>query len=238
VSGVPEDLPLGEQLAWQHAKTPHRTVLRGAHVLVRPLDAANDAEPLFAVSHPPEGDPTIWTYLPDGPYGSADDLRQMLRWAQDSEDPLYFALCRLPDEQPLGLASYLRIEPRQGVIEIGHVWFGVPLQRTTAASEAIYLLARHVFDNLGYRRLEWKCNALNAASRRAAERFGFTFEGVFRQHQVVKGRNRDTAWYAITDDQWPAIGRGFEAWLSPANRDEDGRQRRALGELIAEARAG
>jgi RimJ/RimL family protein N-acetyltransferase len=235
VSGVPEDLPLGEQLAWQ---TPHRTVLRGAHVLVRPLDAANDAEPLFAVSHPPEGDPTIWTYLPDGPYGSADDLRQMLRWAQDSEDPLYFALCRLPDEQPLGLASYLRIEPRQGVIEIGHVWFGVPLQRTTAASEAIYLLARHVFDNLGYRRLEWKCNALNAASRRAAERFGFTFEGVFRQHQVVKGRNRDTAWYAITDDQWPAIGRGFEAWLSPANRDEDGRQRRALGELIAEARAG
>ncbi len=235
---MPEDLPLGEQLDWQHAKTPQRMVLRGAHVLVRPLDAANDAEPLFAVSHPPEGDPTIWTYLPDGPYGSADDLRQMLRWAQDSEDPLYFALCRLPDERPLGLASYLRIEPLQGVIEIGHVWFGVPLQRTTAASEAIYLLARHVFDDLGYRRLEWKCNALNAASRRAAERFGFTFEGVFRQHQVVKGRNRDTAWYAITDDRWPAIGRGFEAWLSPANRDEDGRQRRALVELIAEARAG
>lgn len=235
---MPEDLPLGEELDWQHAKTPQRTVLRGAHVLVRPLDATGDAEPLFAVSHPPEGDPTIWTYLPDGPYGSPDDLRQMLRWAETSEDPLYFALCRLPDEQPLGLASYLRIDPHQGVIEIGHIWFGVPLQRTTAASEAIYLLARHAFDDLGYRRLEWKCNALNAASRRAAERFGFTFEGVFRQHQVVKGRNRDTAWYAITDDEWPAIGRGFEAWLSPNNRDEDGRQRRALGEMIAEARAG
>jgi RimJ/RimL family protein N-acetyltransferase len=238
MSGVPQDLPLGEELNWRHAKTPGRPVLRGSHVLVRPLDAANDAEPLFAVSHPPEGDPAIWTYLPDGPYGSPDDLLQMLRWAQASEDPLYFALCRLPDERPLGLASYLRIEPRQGVIEIGHIWFGVPLQRTTAASEAIYLLARHAFDDLGYRRLEWKCNALNAASRRAAERFGFTFEGIFRQHQVVKGRNRDTAWYAITDEEWPAIGRGFEAWLSPANRDGEGRQRRALGELIDEARAG
>jgi RimJ/RimL family protein N-acetyltransferase len=162
----------------------------------------------------------------------------MLRWAQASEDPLYFALCRLPDELPLGLASYLRIEQRLGVIEIGHIWFGVPLQRTTAASEAIYLLARHAFDDLGYRRLEWKCNALNAASRRAAERFGFSFEGIFRQHMIVKGRNRDTAWYAITDDEWPAIRRGFEAWLGPANMDGEGRQRRALGELIDEARAG
>jgi RimJ/RimL family protein N-acetyltransferase len=236
VSDVSNDLPLGEKLDWEHAETPRRTVLRGSHILVRPLDAANDAAPLFSLSHPPDGDPTIWTYLPDGPYGSPDDLRQMLRWAETSEDPLYFALCRLPDEQPLGLASYLRIEPRQGVIEIGHIWFGVPLQRTTAASEAIYLVARHAFDDLGYRRLEWKCNDLNAASRRAAERFGFTFEGIFRKHMVVKGRNRDTAWYAITDERWPAIRRGFEAWLSPANRDEDGRQRRALGELIDEMR--
>jgi hypothetical protein len=211
---VSTDLPLGEALDYKPAKTPGRAVLRGTHVLVRPLDAANDAAPLFSVSHPPDGDPAIWTYLPDGPYGSPDDLRQMLRWAETSEDP------------------------RVGVIEIGHIWFGVPLQRTTAASEAIYLLARHAFDDLGYRRLEWKCNALNAASRRAAERFGFTFEGVFRKHQVVKGRNRDTAWYAITDDEWPAIRRGFEAWLGPSNMDAEGRQRRALGELIDEARAG
>jgi RimJ/RimL family protein N-acetyltransferase len=235
---VSTDLPLGEALDYKPAKAPGRAVLRGTHVLVRPLDAAHDAAPLFSVSHPPDGDPTIWTYLPDGPYGSPDDLRQMLRWAETSEDPLYFVLCRLPDEQPLGLASYLRIEPRQGVIEIGHIWFGVPLQRTTAASEAIYLLARHAFEDLGYRRLEWKCNALNAASRRAAERFGFTFEGIFRKHQVVKGRNRDTAWFAITDEQWPAIRRGFEAWLSPANRDDEGHQRRALGELLDEARVG
>jgi RimJ/RimL family protein N-acetyltransferase len=130
----------------------------------------------------------------------------------------------------------MRIEPLHGVIEIGNIWFGTPLQRTVGATEAIFLLARNAFEGLGYRRLEWKCNALNAASRRAAERFGFTFEGVFRNHMVIKGRNRDTAWYAITDDQWPAIGAGFTAWLAEENFDARGRQRRALGELIAEAR--
>jgi RimJ/RimL family protein N-acetyltransferase len=132
--------------------------------------------------------------------------------------------------------SYLRITPEFGVIEIGHIWFAPGLQRTTAASEAIYLLARHAFDDLGYRRVEWKCDALNAASRRAAERFGFTFEGVFRKHQIVKGRNRDTAWYAITNDQWPAIRAGFQSWLSPENFDRDGRQIRPLGELTARGR--
>ena len=203
---------------------------------MRPVDAENDAAPLFSISHAPDGDPAIWTYLPDGPYESPDHLRRMLLWAETSEDPLYFALVPRPDEQPLGLASYLRITPRFGVIEIGHIWFGAPLQRTTAATEAIYLLARQVFDDLSYRRLEWKCNALNAASRRAAERFGFTFEGVFRKHQVVKGRNRDTAWYAITDDQWPPIRRGFETWLAPENMDHEGLQRRTLAEMITQAR--
>jgi RimJ/RimL family protein N-acetyltransferase len=160
----------------------------------------------------------------------------MLQWAETSHDPLYFALVRVADERPLGLASYLRITPQFGVIEIGHIWFGVPLQRTTAATEAIYLLACHAFDDLGYRRLEWKCNALNAASRRAAERFGFAFEGIFHKHQIVKGRNRDTAWYAITDGHWPAIRRGFQTWLAPENMDNDGHQRRSLGLLIGEAR--
>jgi RimJ/RimL family protein N-acetyltransferase len=140
------------------------------------------------------------------------------------------------DDQPRGLASYQRITPEFGVIEIGHIWFGVPLQRTTAATEAIYLLARHVFDDLGYRRLEWKCNALNAPSRRAAERFGFTFEGVFRNHQVVKGRNRDTAWYAITDEDWPPIRNAFQAWLAPENFNSDGVQKRMLGDLMDQAR--
>jgi RimJ/RimL family protein N-acetyltransferase len=192
--------------------------------------------PLYAVSHPPEGDPAIWTYLPDGPYESPEHLGQMLSWTETAEDSLYFTLVRLSDQCPLGLASYQRITPEFGVIEIGHIWFGAPLQRTTAATEAIFLLARHAFDDLGYRRLEWKCNALNAASRRAAERFGFAFEGVFRNHQVVKGRNRDTAWYAITAEEWPPIRRAFDAWLAPENFDGDGVQRRSLGDLMVEVR--
>jgi RimJ/RimL family protein N-acetyltransferase len=233
---VPAELPLGERLDWVAAKQPARAPLRGSHVLLRPVDAAADAQALYAVSHSPDGDPAIWTYLPDGPYESPAHLRQMLAWAETAEDSLYFTLVRARDERPLGLASYLRITPEFGTIEIGHIWFGVPLQRTTAATEAIYLLARHAFDDLGYRRLEWKCNALNAASRRAAERFGFTFEGVFRKHQVVKGRNRDTAWYAITDEDWPALRAGFTSWLAPANFDSEGRQRHSLGELRAAAR--
>jgi RimJ/RimL family protein N-acetyltransferase len=229
---VTRELPLGEPLEWTPARRPEPRTLAGEHVLLRPLDAAADAQPLYAVSHAPDGDPAIWTYLSDGPYASAAELGEMLAWAQRSRDPLYFALVRRGDERALGLASYLRITPEFGVIEIGHIWFGAPLQRTTAASEAIYLLAGHAFDELGYRRLEWKCNSLNAASRRAAERFGFVFEGVFRQHQVVKGRNRDTAWYAITDKAWPAVRAGFQAWLAPENFDAEGRQRRPLGELI------
>jgi RimJ/RimL family protein N-acetyltransferase len=232
----PDPAPLGQELDWRPVKAPERLELRGSHVLVRPVNAERDAASLFSVSHPPTGDPAIWTYLPDGPYESADQLGQALRWAETSTDPLYFALVRLPDGQPLGLASYLRITPQFGVIEIGHIWFARTLQRTTAATEAIYLLTRHVFDDLGYRRLEWKCNALNAASRRAAERFGFTFEGIFRKHQIIKGRNRDTAWYAITDDEWPAIRRGFETWLAPENMDHDGCQIRPLGVLIDDAR--
>jgi RimJ/RimL family protein N-acetyltransferase len=153
----------------------------------------------------------------------------MLDFAARSEDPLFFTVVK--DERPAGMASYLRITPEHGAIEIGHIWFGSTLKRTPAATEAIYLLARHVFDDLGYRRLEWKCNALNAPSRRAADRFGFTFEGVFRKQQVVKGRNRDTAWYAIVDDDWPPIRAAFEAWLAPGNFDASGRQRRALAQF-------
>ena len=233
---MPTKLPLGEQVDFRPAARPGREVLTGEHVMVRPLDAARDAGELYAASHPPSGDPSIWTYLPDGPYQSAEHLRRMLAWAQTCEDPLYFAFVRLPEERPQGMGSYLRITPEFGVIELGHIWFGAPLKRTTAATEAIYLLARHAFDELGYRRLEWKCNALNAASRSAAERFGFRFEGVFRKHMVVKGRNRDTAWYAITEDEWPGVRAGFERWLAPANFDDAGEQRRPLGELIAEAR--
>jgi RimJ/RimL family protein N-acetyltransferase len=210
--------------------------MRGAHVLLRPVDAELDGEALFALSHEPEGDPDIWTYLPDGPYESIEDYRRSLAAAAASEDPLYFAIVGLPDERPLGMCAYMRITPEFGVVEIGHIWLAPELQRTTAATEAVFLLASHVFDELGYRRLEWKCNSLNAPSRRAAERLGFTFEGVFRNHLVVKGRNRDTAWYSILDEEWPTIRESFESWLSAENFDRNGRQLRSLGELMGVSR--
>ncbi len=230
------DRAVGVDVDWRQARRPQRVELRGAHVLVRPLRAERDAEPLYAESHPPIGDPALWTYLPNGPYRDPAELLEALRVAEASDDPLFFALVPLPGERPAGVASYLRITPEHGVIEIGHIWFGASLSRTTAATEAIYLLAEHAFDELGYRRLEWKCDSLNKASRRAAERFGFRFEGVFRRHMVVKGRNRDTAWFAITEDEWPDVRAGFLAWLAPGNLDETGRQRRGLRELIAGAR--
>jgi RimJ/RimL family protein N-acetyltransferase len=234
---ITSDRPVGPGLGWRPARRPTRRELRGAHVLVRPLDADLDAEPLFAQSHPPLGDPGLWTYLPTGPYRDPDEFRDALRVAQASEDPLCFTLIPTPGKRPAGVASYMRITPEHGVIEIGQIWFGASLRRTTAATEAIYLLAAHAFDELGYRRLEWKCDALNQASRRAAERFGFCFEGLFRRHMVVKGRNRDTAWYAITDDEWPGVRAGFRQWLDPGNLDPAGRQQRSLGDLIAAARS-
>jgi RimJ/RimL family protein N-acetyltransferase len=198
-------------------------------VLIRPLDPDTDAEPLYLASHPPGADLSIWTYLSDGPFDNVEAMREALVAQAASEDPLFFTLAPLPGERPSGVASYLRITPQFGVIEIGNIWFGTPMRRTTAGTEAIYLLARHAFDDLGYRRLEWKCNALNAASRRAADRFGFTFEGIFRKHMVVKGRSRDTAWYAILDEDWPRIRTAFERWLAPDNFDAtSGLQRRPL----------
>ena len=228
--------PVGADLEWRPAQRPARGELRGTDVLLASLDADRDAEALYSQSHPPAADVSLWTYLPYGPYRDAAELRDGLRRFQASDDPLFFTLMLLPAGVPAGVASYLRITPEHGVIEIGHIWFGASLRRTTAATEAIYLLAAHAFDDLGYRRLEWKCDSLNQASRRAAERFGFRFEGVFRHHMVVKGRNRDSAWFAITDDEWPAVRAGFRAWLSPENVDVAGHQRRALGELIAGAR--
>lgn len=222
---------LGEPVAFRPVPRPAREPLRGTRVLLRPLDPDRDAGPLYAASHPPAGDVSIWTYLFDGPYEDVEQMRQDLSDRAVSADPLFFTVQELPGGDPSGIASYLRITPEFGVIEIGNIWFGPRLQRTAAATEAIYLLARHAFDDLGYRRLEWKTNALNAASRRAAERFGFTFEGIFRQHMVIKGRNRDTAWFAIVDEDWPVIRTAFEQWLAPANFDADGRQLRRLSEL-------
>jgi RimJ/RimL family protein N-acetyltransferase/prolyl-tRNA editing enzyme YbaK/EbsC (Cys-tRNA(Pro) deacylase) len=230
---VPE-LPLGRAVAFSPVARPARTPMAGTHVQLRPVDTDADAPALHALSHAPAGDPAIWTYLSDGPFASVDDLREALAAWQLQDDPLQFTIAGR-DGAPLGMASFMRIAPEHGVIEIGRIWFGPRLRRTTAATEAIHLLARRAFDELGYRRLEWKCDALNAASRRAAERFGFTFEGVFRDHMVVKGRSRDSAWYAITAQAWPEISRGFGAWLDAENFDEHGAQRTTLAARIGAA---
>jgi RimJ/RimL family protein N-acetyltransferase len=225
-----EERPLGEEVEWTGARAPGHEALEGRTVVLRPLDPARDAEALFRYSHEPDGDPGIWHYLMDGPFDDAEQLRATLAAVAGGDDPVWFTV--VPREQgvPMGQVTYLRIDPPMGSIEIGNIWFGPGLRQTAAATEAIYLLGRHAFRDLGYRRFEWKCNALNAPSRRAAERFGFTFEGIFRQHMVVKGRNRDTAWYSITDGEWPRIEAGFEAFLDPGNFDEQGRQRRSLAE--------
>jgi RimJ/RimL family protein N-acetyltransferase len=222
------DPPVGPEVDFVAAPRPGREPLSGTHVLLRPIEP-DDAESLHAAT---QDDPGLWTYMGDGPYADAGELRRALFGAAASEDPLYFAVVR--DDHALGRTSYMRITAEFGVIEIGNIVFAPQLQRTTAATEAIFLMARHAFDDLGYRRLEWKCNALNVPSRRAADRYGFTFEGVFREHMVVKGRNRDTAWYAIVDADWPAIRAGFEAWLDPSNFSSDGSQLAGLRSLIGQ----
>ena len=225
------DLPIGAPVAPGTAAVPGGdTVLRGPRVVLRVVDPPADAPSLFEAT----ADPATWTYLAYGPFATAGELEAMLAGARNEEGRV--ALAILLEGRAVGAASYIRIVPEHRVIEIGHIVLGVPLARTPAATEAIYLLARHAFEELGYRRLEWKCDALNAASRRAAERYGFRFEGVFREHMIIKGRNRDTAWYATLEQEWPPLRGAFEAWLDPANFDADGGQRRTLGEMIAERR--
>ncbi len=198
--------------------------------MLEPVDPARHANDLFLAS---EGAPALWDYLAYGPFESRRAFTEWLKERAASDDPLFYAVVDRASSHAQGMASFMRIAPEHGVIEIGHIWFAPVLQRTRQATEAIYLLARHTFDDLGYRRLEWKCDSLNLPSRRAAERFGFVFEGVFRQHMVIKGRNRDTAWFSMLASEWPPIRAAFEAWLSPENFDEEGRQRRSLFEIRA-----
>jgi RimJ/RimL family protein N-acetyltransferase len=221
-----------KQLNWSPAGAPDRIALNGDLVRLEVLDPERHAESLFTSSHS-AGAERLWEHLPYGPFASQDEFTAWLEQRAASADPLFFAVVDWESMRALGMASFLRIEPAHGVIEIGHIWFAPVLQRTRQATEAIYLLAKHAFDDLGYRRLEWKCDSLNLPSRRAADRFGFTYEGLFRQHMVVKGRNRDTAWFSMTDGEWPLRKAAFEAWLSPANFDETGRQRQSLASLRA-----
>src|SRR5690606_13208426 len=176
-----------------------------------------------------------WTYLTTGPFARESEYRAWLERVAKSDDPLFHAILDRKSGKAVGVASYLRIDPPNGVIEVGHINFSPLLQRSPAATDAMYLMMRRVFDELGYRRYEWKCDSLNAPSRAAAERYGFRYEGLFRQAVVYKGRNRDTAWFSILDAEWPAIKIAFETWLDPANFDADGRQRRSLRELTQQA---
>lgn len=208
--------------------------MQGHHCRLEPLDPTAHAQALWqAYAHDTEG--RDWTYLMHGPYARFEDFAGWAERSAASRDPLFFAIAE-PGGQAMGVAAYLRITPAAGTIEVGHIHLSPRLQRSRAATEAMYLMMRQAFD-LGYRRYEWKCDALNAPSRAAAERLGFTFEGVFRQAVVYKGRNRDTAWYSVIDTEWPPRRRAYEQWLAPANFDVDGRQRTRLSTLMALAAA-
>jgi RimJ/RimL family protein N-acetyltransferase len=222
--------PPPSKLSWSPARRPARGAIDGDLVRLEVLDPERHAKSLFTSSHV-AGAEDLWQHLPYGPFAGQTDFTAWLEQRAPSDDPLFYAVVDRASMRALGMASFMRIKPDNGVIEIGHIWFAPELQRTRQATEAIFLLAKTAFDELGYRRLEWKCDSLNVPSRRAADRFGFTFEGIFRQHMIVKGRNRDTAWFSITDGEWPLRKAAFETWLSPDNFDSAGQQRRGLAEV-------
>ena len=228
-------LPIGAEVpGWTTRARPPRAVLEGRHCRLEPLEAARHAAQLFEANSL-DRDGRMWTYLLSGPFESFDEYSAWLESRQASVDPLFYAIVERSSGLAVGVASYLRIDPANGSVEVGHLQFSPRLQRRTAATEAMYLMMKQAFD-LGYRRYEWKCDALNAGSRRAAERLGFTFEGVFRQAVVYKGRNRDSAWFSIIDAEWPLLDAAYRRWLDPANFDDSGHQRFSLGDEIARTR--
>jgi RimJ/RimL family protein N-acetyltransferase len=213
---------------WKPVALPCPQVLEGRYVRLVPLRTESHAAALWRGI---QGHDEVWDYLADGPYGSEADLRRAIEAKETGAAAVFLAIVPRSSGGAEGYASYMRMDPANGVIEVGNILMAPSLQKTTAATEAMYLMARHVFEDIGYRRYEWKCNANNAPSRRAALRFGFTFEGIFRQHMIVKGQNRDTAWFSMLDGEWPERKAVFETWLDPANFDAEGRQRRSLTEI-------
>ncbi|MEP9372656.1 GNAT family protein [Mesorhizobium sp. KR1-2] len=217
---------------WQPRPRPERKVLEGRYVRLEPLDPAKHGDGLFAASSVPDaGDRFRW--LPEYPPETREGFQPWLDKAKASEDPLYFTVIDKASGEIAGRQTLMRIDPANGVIEIGNIYWGPVISRKPAATEAQFLFMQYAFDELGYRRYEWKCNNANLPSKRAAERFGFKFEGIFRQHLVVKGKNRDTAWYSVIDGEWPALKRAYENWLDPANFDADGHQKRRLEDFRA-----
>ena len=229
-----DDHTLGPVIDARPAPLPQRVTLSGRTVTLAPLTLEH-AEPLFKVSHGPERD-QVWTYLFNGPFRDLSEFSADVEAKSKAADPLYFAVIDNRDGRPLGYQSLMRIDPANRVIEVGGIMYAPPLQGTIGSTEAQYLFAAYVFDELGYRRYEWKCNDRNAPSRRAAARLGFTFEGVFRQHMIIKSRSRDTAWFSMLDHEWPARRAAFEAWLAADNFDAQGRQKRRLEDFAPQNR--
>jgi RimJ/RimL family protein N-acetyltransferase len=221
----PIGLPLPD---WSPPPRPPHQVLEGRFCRMEPLTIEAHAESLFA-ANALDTENRQWTYLAYGPFETLESYRAWMDAICRSNDPLFYAVVDRTSERAVGVGSYLRIEPRQGTIEIGHLNFSRLLQQTPASTEALFLMIDHSF-SLGYRRCEWKCDSLNAPSRAAAQRLGFSFEGIFRQATVYKGRNRDTAWYAIIDKDWPALREAFATWLAPENFDAQGKQRTRLSD--------
>jgi RimJ/RimL family protein N-acetyltransferase len=226
--------PVGASLAkWEKPAHPPRVPMKGRFCHLEPLAPERHGKDLYA-ANAQDQDGRSWTYLPYGPFDSFESYQSWLREMSQKDDPLFFAIIQKSDGRPVGVASYLRIMPEGGTIEVGHLHFSEQLKRSPVATEAMFLMMKNVFD-LGYRRCEWKCDALNAASRAAAQRLGFRHEGTFRQATVYKGRSRDTAWFSIIDSEWPALTGAFSRWLAPENFDESGEQRSRLSELTQEA---
>jgi RimJ/RimL family protein N-acetyltransferase len=224
--------PLGWRVdGWTAPPFPPREPMVGRTCRLEPLDAAAHAAQLHEANRR-DRDGANWTYLPYGPFETLDAYATWAAAVAAAADPQFYAVIDLATGKPVGVASYLRIDPVAGSIEVGHIHYSPLLQRTVAATEAMYLMMKRAFD-LGYRRYEWKCNALNAPSRAAAMRLGFSYEGIFRQARVDKSRNRDTAWYAMIDSEWPALDVAFRRWLDPSNFDGQGRQRVSLSALTA-----
>lgn len=220
------------QVSQSPAPRPQRITLEGRDVRIEPLAPAIHGEALFDGTCGSANDP-LWTYLFDGPYSDRPSFLASLERKAATDDPLFFAIVDRVSNRAVGHAALMRIEPAHRVIEVGSIIYARSLQRTRGATEAMYLLARHVFDDLGYRRYEWKCDSRNEPSRRAALRLGFTFEGIFRQHMIIKSKNRDTAWYSMIDTEWPERKARFERWLEAGNFDPQARQRIALSEIPA-----
>jgi len=230
-------LPVGPLLAdATPAPRPERVVLEGRFCRLEPLDAAKHGDDLFAASTPPDG-MARFLYLSEVPPESRAAFQPWLETVQASIDPLYFAVIDKRTGKAAGRQTFLRIDPPNRAIEIGHIYWGPAIARTPVTTEANFLFASYAFDTLGYRRYEWKCNALNAPSRAAAERLGFTYEGHFRRAAIAKGRSRDTTWYSIISDEWPQVKNATERWLAPGNFDAAGRQKATLGSLVKDARA-